>query len=189
MVQSALDGSRRLDSKLMRGLKKQLIERQCQGLLEFVEPKWTLDTVVGHEPVKQRLREDAPAAQTRRVADPADGISGLRRGGHRQDISGAMHGRRDRHAVRDAQEFSLQVCRRDRRQPGARAQRAARDGTGGRGGRRSRRRAGRSRPGRRFRHVQPRVLDDRRADGRHALSRARFSGCCSPAGRICCRSI
>jgi SpoVK/Ycf46/Vps4 family AAA+-type ATPase len=59
MVQSALDGSRRLDSKLMRGLKKQLIERQCYGLVEFVEPKWSLDTVVGHEPIKQRLREDA----------------------------------------------------------------------------------------------------------------------------------
>jgi AAA+ superfamily predicted ATPase len=59
MVQSALDGSRRLDSKLMRGLKKQLIEKQCQGLLEFIEPKWGLDTVVGHEPVKERLRQDA----------------------------------------------------------------------------------------------------------------------------------
>jgi AAA+ superfamily predicted ATPase len=59
MVQSALDGSRRLDSKLMRGLKKQLIEKQCLGLLEFIEPKWGLDTVVGHEPVKERLRQDA----------------------------------------------------------------------------------------------------------------------------------
>ena len=59
MVQSALEGSRRLDPSLMRTLKKQLIERQCQGLLEFIEPKWTLDIVVGHEPVKQRLREDA----------------------------------------------------------------------------------------------------------------------------------
>ncbi|HUQ94387.1 MAG TPA: AAA family ATPase [Bryobacteraceae bacterium] len=59
MVQSALDGSRRLDSTLMRGLKKQLIEKQCQGLIEFIEPKWGLDTVVGHEPVKDRLRQDA----------------------------------------------------------------------------------------------------------------------------------
>jgi SpoVK/Ycf46/Vps4 family AAA+-type ATPase len=59
MVQTAFEGSSRLDSKRMRVLKKQLIERQCQGLLEFVEPKWTLDAVVGHEPVKQRLREDA----------------------------------------------------------------------------------------------------------------------------------
>ncbi len=59
MVQSALDGVRRLDSTLLRGLKKQLIEKQCQGLLEFIEPKWTLDMVVGHEPAKARLREDA----------------------------------------------------------------------------------------------------------------------------------
>src|SRR6185503_13743473 len=36
-----------------------LIERQCRGLLEFIEPKWTMDVLVGHAPVKQRLREDA----------------------------------------------------------------------------------------------------------------------------------
>ena len=59
IVQSALDGSERLDARRMRALKKQLIERQCQDLIEFIEPKWTLDTVVGNEPVKQRLREDA----------------------------------------------------------------------------------------------------------------------------------
>lgn len=40
-------------------LKKNLIERQCQGLVEFVEPKHTLDLVVGQEAAKARLREDA----------------------------------------------------------------------------------------------------------------------------------
>ena len=59
IVQSALQGPGRLDAERMRSLKKQLIERQCQGLLEFVQPKWTLDQVVGHAPVKQRLRDDA----------------------------------------------------------------------------------------------------------------------------------
>jgi AAA+ superfamily predicted ATPase len=59
IVQSAFEGGGRLDAARMRSLKKLLIERQCQGLLEFIEPKWTLDMVVGHEPVKQRLREDA----------------------------------------------------------------------------------------------------------------------------------
>jgi AAA+ superfamily predicted ATPase len=59
MVQSAFEGPNRLDAGLMRTLKKELIERQCQGLLEFIAPKWGLDTVVGHEPVKRRLREDA----------------------------------------------------------------------------------------------------------------------------------
>ena len=59
IVQSAREGGRRLDSNVFRGLKKLLIERQCHGLLEFIEPKWTLDTVVGHDAAKARLREDA----------------------------------------------------------------------------------------------------------------------------------
>ena len=44
---------------VFRSLKKRLLERQCRGLLEFIEPKWTLDTVVGHDAAKARLREDA----------------------------------------------------------------------------------------------------------------------------------
>jgi AAA+ superfamily predicted ATPase len=59
MVQSARETGRRLDALAFRSLKKRLLERQCQGLLEFVEPKWTLDTVVGHDAAKARLREDA----------------------------------------------------------------------------------------------------------------------------------
>src|SRR5207344_944701 len=59
MIQSAREGGRRLDAAAFRTLKKRLLERQCRGLLEFIEPKWTLDTVVGHEAAKARLREDA----------------------------------------------------------------------------------------------------------------------------------
>jgi AAA+ superfamily predicted ATPase len=59
LVQSALESGRRLDPARMRVLKKELIERQCRGLLEFIEPKWNMDVLVGHAPVKQRLREDA----------------------------------------------------------------------------------------------------------------------------------
>jgi AAA+ superfamily predicted ATPase len=59
IVQSAREGGRKLDPETFRALKKQLIERQCHGLLEFIEPKWTLDTLVGHEAAKARLREDA----------------------------------------------------------------------------------------------------------------------------------
>jgi len=59
VVQSAFESGRRLDTRRMRQLKKELIERQCRGLLEFIESKWTTDVLVGHAPVKQRLREDA----------------------------------------------------------------------------------------------------------------------------------
>jgi SpoVK/Ycf46/Vps4 family AAA+-type ATPase len=50
---------RRVDSGRFRQLKKTLIERQCQGLLEFIEPDHTLDLVVGHQAAKERLRQDA----------------------------------------------------------------------------------------------------------------------------------
>jgi ATP-dependent 26S proteasome regulatory subunit len=59
LIQSAREGGRRLDPPLLRSLKKRLIERQCRGMLEFIEPRWTLDTVVGHEAAKTRLRQDA----------------------------------------------------------------------------------------------------------------------------------
>jgi AAA+ superfamily predicted ATPase len=59
LVQSAQESDKRLDAAVFRSLKKRLLERQCRGLLEFIEPKWTLDTVVGHEAAKARLREDA----------------------------------------------------------------------------------------------------------------------------------
>ncbi len=59
LLQSARERGKRLDAATFKGLKKRLLERQGQGLLEFVEPRWTLDTVVGHEAAKQRLREDA----------------------------------------------------------------------------------------------------------------------------------
>jgi AAA+ superfamily predicted ATPase len=59
LIQSAREGGRRLDAPLFRSLKKRLIERQCRGMLEFIEPRWTLDTVVGHEGAKTRMRQDA----------------------------------------------------------------------------------------------------------------------------------
>ncbi len=59
LVQSAREGDRRLDSAVFQALKKRLLERQGRGLLEFIEPRWTLDIVVGHEAAKARLREDA----------------------------------------------------------------------------------------------------------------------------------
>jgi ATP-dependent 26S proteasome regulatory subunit len=63
LVQSAFETQHRLDAARMRALKKELIERQCRGLLEFMEPKWNTDVLVGHAPVKQRLREDAQLLQ------------------------------------------------------------------------------------------------------------------------------
>ena len=48
-----------IDAALLRRYKKELIEGQCGGLLEFVEPDFTLEMLVGHEAVKAQLRADA----------------------------------------------------------------------------------------------------------------------------------
>jgi AAA+ superfamily predicted ATPase len=63
LVNGSIEAGRRLDAERFRELKKTLIERQAGGLLEFIEPKWGLDMVVGHEAAKQRLREDGQLLQ------------------------------------------------------------------------------------------------------------------------------
>jgi AAA+ superfamily predicted ATPase len=50
---------KRVDAGRFKQLKKTLIERQCRGLLEFIEPRHTLDLVVGQQAAKERLRQDA----------------------------------------------------------------------------------------------------------------------------------
>lgn len=68
LVQFAMETGQRLDTRTFRDLKKRLIEKQAQGLLEFIEPKWTLDTVIGHQAAKSRLREDAKLLQRGRLS-------------------------------------------------------------------------------------------------------------------------
>ncbi|MGH7173256.1 MAG: ATP-binding protein, partial [Gemmataceae bacterium] len=58
LAQGQLSG-RRVDGGRFRQLKKSLIERQCRGLLEFIDPKHTLDLVVGQRAAKERLQQDA----------------------------------------------------------------------------------------------------------------------------------
>jgi len=41
--------------------KKDLIERSCHGLIEFIQPRLALDAVAGHADAKQRLEADARA--------------------------------------------------------------------------------------------------------------------------------
>jgi AAA+ superfamily predicted ATPase len=52
-------GQRGLDIAQFRKLKKSMIERQCQGLVEFVEPPHKLDLLVGQPQAKARLEQDA----------------------------------------------------------------------------------------------------------------------------------
>ena len=55
----AMGNDRRITAAWLGSIKKDLIEREGQGLLDFVESPFTLDHVAGHDAVKAWLREDA----------------------------------------------------------------------------------------------------------------------------------
>jgi AAA+ superfamily predicted ATPase len=57
---AARDGSAP-DGAEFAARKKDLIERSCNGLVEFIEPRLTLDAVAGHAEAKNRLESDARA--------------------------------------------------------------------------------------------------------------------------------
>ena len=57
-VSMALGNDRRITAAWLGEIKKDLIEREGQGLLDFVESSFTLDNVAGHDAVKAWLRED-----------------------------------------------------------------------------------------------------------------------------------
>jgi len=62
-LQSLLQGALRHEQPItlarLKQFKKERIEATCQGMVEFVEPRHTLEMVVGHQEAKRRLREDA----------------------------------------------------------------------------------------------------------------------------------
>jgi AAA+ superfamily predicted ATPase len=55
----AVRNDRALTAAWVSKIKKDLIERECQGLLEFIESPFTLDNVAGLDAVKAWLRQDA----------------------------------------------------------------------------------------------------------------------------------
>jgi hypothetical protein len=55
----ALKNGERITGQWLTRMKKDTIERECQGLLEFIESEFTLDHVAGLDAVRAWLREDA----------------------------------------------------------------------------------------------------------------------------------
>lgn len=55
----AIRNGERITGQWLTRMKKEAIERECQGLLEFIESDFTLDHVAGLDAVRVWLREDA----------------------------------------------------------------------------------------------------------------------------------
>ncbi|HZX94090.1 MAG TPA: ATP-binding protein [Myxococcales bacterium] len=54
----------RLTVEKLKEKKKEIIQAECHGLLEFIEPSHSIDMVAGHAKAKQLLRQAAKAIQT-----------------------------------------------------------------------------------------------------------------------------
>lgn len=58
VISLAIRGGERITNAWLTRMKKEAIERECQGLLEFIESSLTLDHVAGLDAVRTWLRED-----------------------------------------------------------------------------------------------------------------------------------
>jgi AAA+ superfamily predicted ATPase len=59
LLSRAGQSGKKLDGNSLKTLKKDLIERQARGFVEFVEPSHSLGDFVGNDAVKRRLAEDS----------------------------------------------------------------------------------------------------------------------------------
>lgn len=57
-------GGPRLTVERLKEKKKEIIQAEAHGLLEFIEPAYSIDMVAGHERAKDLLRQAAKAIQT-----------------------------------------------------------------------------------------------------------------------------
>jgi len=67
IISFALKNNYRIKQDFLRKRKKDVIEKECQGLLEFYESTYNLDMVAGHEPIKAWLRQDAELLRTGKI--------------------------------------------------------------------------------------------------------------------------
>ena len=58
IISMSLKNGKTITAKFLSEMKKGMIEKECQGLLEFIESPFTLDNVSGMDAVKGWLRED-----------------------------------------------------------------------------------------------------------------------------------
>ena len=61
LISHSVQNRRPLTTKFLTQLKKELIEAESGGLLEFIQSRFDLSMVAGHEPAKRKLRDAATA--------------------------------------------------------------------------------------------------------------------------------
>jgi SpoVK/Ycf46/Vps4 family AAA+-type ATPase len=57
VLTEAIESNMRITAEVLKEKKKEIIQAECHGLLEFIEPEHTLDVVAGHARAKKMLRD------------------------------------------------------------------------------------------------------------------------------------
>lgn len=61
LLTEAIEREVKITAETLKEKKKEIIQAECHGLLEFIEPSHTLDIVAGHARAKEMLRQAASA--------------------------------------------------------------------------------------------------------------------------------
>src|SRR5215472_12809412 len=67
ILTEAVEREVKITPDLLKEKKKEIIQAECHGLLEFIEPAHTLDSVAGHGRAKEMLRQAAGALKKGRI--------------------------------------------------------------------------------------------------------------------------
>jgi len=67
LLTEAIESRVRITAETLKEKKKEIIQAECHGLLEFIEPEYTLDVVAGHAKAKKMLRDASSALKKGRL--------------------------------------------------------------------------------------------------------------------------
>ena len=67
LLTEAIESGHKITSEVLKDKKKEIIQAECHGLLEFIEPEYTLDVVAGHAKAKKMLRDASSALKKGRI--------------------------------------------------------------------------------------------------------------------------
>jgi SpoVK/Ycf46/Vps4 family AAA+-type ATPase len=67
LLTEAIESHVRITAETLKEKKKEIIQAECHGLLEFIEPEYTLDVVAGHAKAKKMLRDASSALKKGRL--------------------------------------------------------------------------------------------------------------------------
>ncbi len=67
LLTEALESKQRITAEVLKDKKKEIIQAECHGLLEFIEPEHTLDVVAGHARAKKMLRDASAVLKKGRI--------------------------------------------------------------------------------------------------------------------------